>query len=269
MATVGAKIKTDNQPVRGKLRIARLDNKTLARSINLLDLLIPVIVLLLMVVVAVFLYPYVGQTFEYMNKIKTTKSEIAALETKSALLDTIDNTKQEKILGELTAVLPSTVDVSDVAIELRDKAQEYDLQPTAMTLENLSTLSISDINSGSEISGFASAALPATLQAVSVSGFSFTGKIEDIAAFLDDVTTTGTLMCINDFSITSLEQESYEEGVQIETETLPVGQRDWEINIKIIVFMMDETPTFTIETPLEVVDLGAIETAIKQRNSDN
>jgi len=226
-------------------------------------------VIALVVVIGAFLYPYVETIFESRNQLEVLKSENAILSTKWQTMQGLNSTTQTQVIEDLSKLIPSSLEVSELALYVREVASDYNLEPISLTLEN--STSVPSIQNVNDVSGMESFQAPENMSVI-MGPFSYRGNVESIAGFLDDLTGKGMLISVSDFSISKERRKLVDDENQYEVQPLdwylnPDLYEDnvWVISFILVGYTVDVEPAFAEMSPLPSVSVEDINKEIQTR----
>jgi len=268
MATLGSEVEKKKKLKRKRNIFADLEVKT--KTVSLSDFLIPLAVLILMVTTALIIFPYFNEIFELNNEIGVLEGENQILVNKLNCLEEISVIEQNNVFERLDAVLPTNIRVSTLSIYVKGIASKYDLIQRGLKLdENIGSaiLTVYDVR------GFQDVKLPDTLNVVT-GPFTYVGSIENISGFMDELTTSGTLVSVNDLTIRKYHVVQPEEGVVDELYDLSLYDgmdidNLWTVNFTIVGYSLTRPSTYLITTPLKVYDYESILGALDELDASN
>lgn len=271
MATVGSKVESMGGDKKSKRSIWESLASSTPKGMSLMDFFVPILVIILVVAIGAFLYPYVETIFESRNKIQNLKTENAFLSEKWEKMQSLNPTVQSQIITDLEKLIPNSLEISELALYVRGVANNYSLEPISLTLENSEGLpTIENVNDVSGMEGFQA---PENMYVI-FGPFSYRGRVESIAGFLDDITGKGILISVSDFSI------SKERTVVEVTEGADTTQEEpldwyfnseiyqenlWNISFVLVGYTIDGEVTFDEMSALPVVDTETINEEIQAR----
>lgn len=269
MATVGSSVEKASADKKRKRSIWESLAASAPKGMSLVDFLVPVMVIGLVVAIGAFLYPYVETIFESRNQLEVLKVENATLDGKWQTMQGLNSSAQTQVINSLSKLIPSSLEVSELALYVREVASEYNLEPISLTLEN--SASIPSIQNVNDVSGMESFQSPENMRVI-MGPFSYRGDVESIAGFLDDLTGKGMLISVSDFSISKERKPIVESENSFEAQALDwylnpdlYENNVWVISFVLVGYTIEGEPAFAEMSPLPVVSVDDINKEIQSR----
>ncbi|MBN1374051.1 hypothetical protein JW962_01830 [Candidatus Dojkabacteria bacterium] len=231
---------------------------TISKGLTVSDIVIPIIGVLILAGVGILIFPYIQGIFDKNSEYTQLKNEISQLKEKYTTLEQINVTSQVTILSKLNSLIPTNMEVSTLAIHVKSLAERYGLVAESITLQQSDHPGITSI---SDVRGLSGLVFPEGLNVVA-GPFVYVGDITNIGSFLDELTSKGVLISVNDLAIRHVEGFSD----TIDANRYTSISDPWRITFNVVCYSLEDPQDFSIITPVAVFDTAIIESELEYRN---
>ncbi len=209
------------------------EKSNLSQTIN--NLVVPILAFIVFILIVIFVYlPFGREIKTTMDETKGIKDQIAIDEQKVATLRGIDIETLDNNLRQVSKVVRSEMNVSDLASQVESLALRHALKQTEVNLSNGLNLAEATADTPGATSWIPS-------YSSTISGpFSFTGKFTDITAFLADLRTESPTI----LSLTNIEVSK---SISAEGEN---SEDKWNVDLYITGFISTSVSSVGINDPV-------------------